>query len=117
MPIREITGVGALQGIRLSTESLLTTQLAKYIPMANLNNSRFIEKVCYASIINSLYTDSKILSAFSQNKEICLWISPPLVVKMSDIDYFIDALDKTLKKGLNRLVIELFNSKVFSLFD
>tara|TARA_B110000027_G_C16106093_1_gene295362 strand:+ start:123 stop:1538 length:1416 start_codon:yes stop_codon:yes gene_type:complete len=114
--IKEIKGVGALQGIRLSTESLLSTQLTKYIPMVNLNNSRFIEKVCYASIINSLYTDSKILSAFSQNKEICLWISPPLVVEMSDIDYFIAALDKTLKKGLNRLAIELFNSKVFSLF-
>ncbi len=114
--IKEIKGLAALQGLRLNTDSLVINKLTKFVPLINLNNSRFIEKVCYASIVNSLYKDSNILTAFSQNKEICLWVSPPLVTEMKDIDYFINSLDKTLEKGLDKLVIELFNSKVSSLF-
>jgi len=114
--IKEIRGVGALQGFRLSTESLLTNKLTKYVPMVNLNNSRFIEKICYASIIYNLYYEFNILAAFATNKEICMWVSPPLIIGEEDIDYFMDSLNKTLDKGLDQLALNLFKSKISSLF-
>lgn len=114
--IKEIKGVGALHGLRLRTDSLIVNKLTSYVPVIKLNNSRFIEKVCYASIIFNLYSEFNILSAFATNKDICMWVSPPLIVEEEDINYFMNSLDKTLQKGLDQLVINLFKSKISSIF-
>ncbi len=112
--IEELRGVGALQGFKLNTKSLVIKKISNFIPLPKFDKSRFIDKLCYASIVNNMYKEHKILTSFSLNKDICLWVSPSLITNEEEIEIFFKALNKTLEKGLNKLVFNLLNSKFFN---
>ena len=102
--ISEIRGQGCLQGIIFNSGPNILKQLISYIPIELTNDKRFLSKLVTSSVIGNLYSEFNILSSLGQNKEICLWVSPSLIIEEKQIDYFFKSLDKTLSYGLFKLV-------------
>ena len=55
------------------------------------------------SILRHLYREFGILTHFTPPRPDMLVIMPPLIIKKSEIDFFINAIDKTLELGLKKL--------------
>lgn len=113
--VSEIRGIGALQGIKLNIEMLSLHKLSKFMYLKNLKTERFFDKLCCAAIVKRLYDKHKILISFSLGKDICLWLSPSLIISKEDIEFVTSSLRSTLKLGLNKLVKDLITSKFKSM--
>ena len=79
-------------------------KITKLLPSSFFKDERFLPKLATASVISELYDEHNILTFYGSNTDIPLIISPPLVVKEKEIDYFISSLDQVLQKGLLRLI-------------
>ncbi len=102
--IKEIRGEGCLQGIIFNSGPKVLKQLISYIPTELTKDDRFLSKLITSSIISNLYSEFNILASLGQNREICLWISPSIIINNKEIDYFFDSLDKTLEHGYLKLI-------------
>lgn len=111
--ISEVRGSGALNGILIKAKSKLIDSISKFIPSDLFKDERFLPKVATAAIISELYDVHGILTFYGSNREIPLIISPALIVKDDEMNYFIDSLDKTLKKGLISLILKFAKNKFF----
>ena len=109
--IKEIRGKGCLQGILFYSGPNLIKNILSLIPSSITKDNRFIDKLIVSSIIDSLYREHDILTSLGQNREICLWISPPIIVNQEEIDYFFSSLDKVLEKGIINIVSGFIKNK------
>tara|TARA_Y100000590_G_scaffold274081_1_gene307750 strand:+ start:2013 stop:3428 length:1416 start_codon:yes stop_codon:yes gene_type:complete len=109
--IKEVRGAGCLQGIIFNSGPEIIKKIISIIPSELTKDERFINKLITSSVINSLYTDYNILTSLGQNKEICLWISPSLIVNEEEIKYFFDSLDKTLNYGIIKLITKFIKNR------
>ncbi len=110
--IKEFRGSGALFGLFLKKPSKLISQAISVLPGELFKDPRFLEKLILSSIIDDLYEDGKVLTFTSLGRDLHLIISPPLIVKKEEIDYFIESLDKTLSKGIPSLVGNFCKNKL-----
>ena len=110
--IIELRGQGCLQGIIFNSGPDILKKIISIIPSDITRDERFISKLITSSVISNLYTEFNILASLGQNKDICLWISPSLIVTEQEVSYFFDCLDKTLNHGLLKL-ITIFLKKKF----
>ena len=111
--IEDVRGSGALNGILIKARSKLINSTAKIIPIEFFKDERFLPKLATAAVISELYDEHNILTFYGSNREIPLIISPSIIVTDDEIDYFIDALDKTLEKGLITLILKFAKNKFF----
>lgn len=112
--VGDVRGIGALNGIIINTQTTLLESITKFFPIAFIKDERFFSKLVTASIINELYDKHNILTFYGSNREIPLIISPSLIVTDDEIDYFLNALDKTLEKGLMHLVLKFVKNKLLN---
>jgi len=113
--ISEVRGKGCLQGIVLTTgivESIFTS-IGGLIPISFLKDKLALRKILISSIIFHLYEKYNILTFYGSNYGIPLKVSPSLIVNKKEVDYFMSSLDKTLKIGLSKLVLDFIKSKFF----
>ena len=68
--------------------------------------------ILMGSIVRYLYREFGVLTHFTAPRPDMLVIMPPLIIKESEIDLFIDAVDKTLKFGLGRLFTKFLINNV-----
>lgn len=113
--INDVRGVGALMGIKLKNNINIFEKFRNLLPFKILSK-RIIERIYLASIIKHMYEQHNILLTFTMNKEQCLLIAPCLIIKDEDIENLSSSLDKTFKLGLNKLVLNLINTRIFNLF-
>jgi len=111
--IREVRGSGALNGILINAKSKLIDSISKLIPLDFFKDESFLPKLATASVISELYDEHDILTFYGSNREILLIISPSIIVTDDEIDCFINALDKTLEKGLINLILKFAKNKFF----
>lgn len=110
--IKEVRGAGSLNGIIINDEiNFALKKLADIIPHKLFKDKRFFSKLITGSVISDLYNAHGILTFFGSNREIPLVISPSLVATDDDIDYFLDALDKTLSQGKYKLMFKFAKFK------
>jgi len=109
--IKEIRGKGCLQGILFNTGPDILKKILSFIPSKMTKDNRFIDKLVVSSVIDSLYSEHNILTSLGQNEEICLWISPPIIVNQEEIDYFFSSLDKVLEKGFTNIISSFVKKK------
>ena len=109
--IKEIRGKGCLQGILFNTGPDILKKILSFIPSKMTKDNRFIDKLVVSSVIDSLYSEHNILTSLGQNEEICLWISPPIIVNQEEIDYFFSSLDKVLEKGFTNIILSFVKKK------
>ena len=104
--ISEILGKGLLQGLILKSDFKYIETIIKNIPINFIKDKKSLfSKLPYIALIDHLYLNFKILTHITPNYEIFI-ISPALIVDKKQIDYFIDSLEKSFKKGLNIIVLE-----------
>ena len=110
--IKEFRGSGALFGLFINKPNKIINQAINILPGELFKDARFLEKLILSSIIDDLYEDCRVLTFTSLGRDLHLIISPPLIVKEDEIDYFINALDKTLSKGILKLVGKFCKNKL-----
>ena len=110
--IKEFRGSGALFGMFINKPNKIINQVINILPGELFKDPRFLEKLILSSIIDDLYEDSKVLTFTSLGRDLHLIISPPLIITKEEIEYFINALDKTLAKGIPSLVGKFCKNKL-----
>ena len=103
--VREVRGEGALYGLVLNTDTNPALRAAANVaPGAIFDDERFFDKLITSSVVSELYRSHDVLTFFRSNREIVLVVSPALIATDGELDYFLDALDKTLAVGKLSLV-------------
>ena len=102
-----------MQGVLFNSGPDFFSQVLKFLPTKLTNDSRFLSKLITSSVISSLYDDYDILTSLGQNKEICLWISPSVIVADKEIDYFFESLESLLDKGIINCLLKFVKKQVF----
>ncbi len=110
--IKKHAGSGALHGLFFNEPSSILQKMVSFIPGEFYKDPNFLLKLVTASVISAVYDNHSILSFTSLGVDIHMIISPPLIIKDEEIEMFIDALDKTLDKGIVSLVTK-FAAKKF----
>jgi len=110
--ISEIRGSGCLQGIIFNSGPEILKKIVSLIPSDLTNDERFISKLITSSVISNLYSEFKILASLGQNKDICLWISPPIIVTEDEVKYFFESLDNTLNNGFLKLITNFIKKRL-----
>ena len=114
--ILETKGSGCLHGIFFSSRNLkkITDLFAKILPVSFLKDDQAIFKLLCASVIFHLYNNYNILTYYGSNIGIPLKVSPSVIVSEDEIKYFFESLDKTLKVGFNKLLVDFTKNKIFN---
>ena len=109
--IKEIRGTGCLQGIIFHSGPEIIKKIIALIPSELTKDERFVNKLITSSVISTLYSEFNILASLGQNRDICLWISPSLIINKDEVKYFFDSLDKTLNYGMIKLVTKFVKNR------
>ncbi len=96
--INKIVGEGLYLGIVFNFTPFKNFVKDIHIPFIN-----DFKVILMGSILRHLYREFGILTHFTPPRPDMLVIMPPLIIKKSEIDFFIDAIDKTLELGLKKL--------------
>ena len=103
--VDEVRGEGALYGLVLNTEtSPVVRAAATVVPGAIFHDEKFFDKLITSAVVAELYRSHDVLTFFRSNREIVLVVSPALIATDEELDYFLNALDKTLAVGKLNLV-------------
>ena len=112
--IIDVRGMGAHFGILIDASfNALIRKALSVFPSEFINDERFLRKLTISSIISELFTKHNILTYYGDNRETMLLISPMLITKDDQLDYFLNALDQTLKKGKYKLITKFAKQKIF----
>ena len=107
--IQEIKGNGILNGIIFKSYPSSIGNFLEKIPSEFIKDrSFFLKKLTATAISCELYKNFNILTSINDSSfsnHLC--ISPSLVIKDAEVDYFFDSLDKTLTADLNLKSVEL----------
>jgi putrescine aminotransferase len=111
--VNAISGVGALHGVFLGGGPKILDMAAKLAPGFS-GDPQFRTKLITLSVIAHLYREHGVMTYYSPNGENPLMVAPSLVAGPAEVEYFLDALDATLAKGLPRLLTGFVREKVTS---
>jgi putrescine aminotransferase len=109
--VSQVQGVGALHGVFLNSGPRILNLAAKLIPGFS-HDPQFCTKLVALSVIARLYRKHKILTYYSPNGQNPLMVAPTLAAGPEEIEYFLEALDETLSRGLPRLLTSFIGEKV-----
>lgn len=110
--ISAVRGAGALHGVFFSADSRIIDLGARVAPADLARDPAFRTKLVACSVIAELYRSHRILTYFSPNAETPLMVAPSLVISPDDLEHFLDCLDRTLAKGLPRLLAGFVRDRV-----
>jgi putrescine aminotransferase len=108
-----VAGTGALWGVFLTGGPKVLDIAGKLAPGFS-GDPHFRTKLITLSVIAELYREHDIVSYYSPNVENPLVVAPTLAIEPDDLEHFLDGLDKTLAKGLPRLLARFVREKVGS---
>ncbi|MBB5134565.1 putrescine aminotransferase [Thermocatellispora tengchongensis] len=111
--VGRVAGTGALWGVFLIGGPKVLDLAAKLAPGFS-GDPNFRTKLITLSVIADLYREHGIVSYYSPNADNPLVVAPTLTIEPDDVEYFLDGLDKTLAKGLPRLLGRFVREKVGS---
>lgn len=111
--IAQVKGVGSLWGVFLDGGPKLLDLAGKLAPGFS-GDPQFRTKLITLSVIAELFREHGIVAYYSPNVENPLMVAPTLAAETEDIEYFVGSLDKTLSKGLPRLLSRFVREKVGS---
>lgn len=112
----DVRGAGALYGLFLDGGPKVLNLAARLAPGGFRNDPLFRTKLITCAVINELHREHGIYTYYTLNGRSPLVVAPPLVVEPDDVEYFLDCLDKTLAKGLPRLLTTFVRGKVSALW-
>ena len=100
-------GCGAIQKIYLNNFSEVQNIISKKLnnkekKIIDLIKARLLE----VAIIDELYNSYKIFAYYTLSTIV---ISPALVIKTKELNYFFDCLDKILNIGVENIIVKYLN--------
>ncbi|MFC4586663.1 aspartate aminotransferase family protein [Sphaerisporangium corydalis] len=110
--VAEVRGAGALYGIFLDGGPKILDLVARIAPAGLARDPNFRIKLITCAVVDALYRDHDIYTYYTLNGRNPLVAAPAAVAEPADVEYFLDALDQTLAKGLTRLVSRFVREKV-----
>lgn len=110
--VADIRGAGALYGIFLDGGPRILDIAAKLAPRGMARDPNLRIKLITCAVIDALYRDHGVYAYYTLNGRNPLVAAPPLVAEPADIEYFLDALDQTLTKGMSKLLSRFVREKV-----
>lgn len=112
--IDDVRGSGALNGVIINKDiNPIIKSAISFLPAKVFKDERFMAKLITGSVISELFNTHNILTFYGSNREIPLIISPSLIISDEELDRFLDALDKTLAIGKNKLILNFIKQKYF----
>lgn len=84
------------------------------MPSKFFKDKFLIEKIIAGSVVDYMYRKHSILTYFAINEDIIFKISPPVIIKEKELMIFFKALDLTLDKGINNLILQFIKRKFFA---
>ncbi len=107
--IDQVKGNGILNGIVFKSYPSQIAEILEKIPSSFIKDkSFFLKKITATAVSSELYSKHNILTAINDSSfSNHLWVSPSLIIKEKEIDYFFECLDKTLDGNLNLKSIEV----------
>jgi putrescine aminotransferase len=109
--VDRVAGTGALYGVFLGGGPKLLDLAGKLVPGFR-NDPRFGTKLITLSVIAHLFREYRIMTYYSPNAENPLMVAPTLVIEPAELEFFLDALEATLSRGLPRLLTAFVRDKV-----
>jgi len=107
--IDQVKGNGILNGIVFKSYPTQIASLLEKFPLDFIKDkSFFLKKITATAISSELYKKYNILTAINDSSfsnHLC--ISPSLVIKKEEVEYFFDCLSKILNENLNLKSIEI----------
>ena len=111
--VGHVSGVGALHGVFLDGGPRILNLASRLAPGFS-GDPQFRTKLVTLSVIAHLYREHNVMTYYSPNGANPLMVAPSLVAGPAEVEYFLDALDETLAKGLPRLLTSFVREKVTS---
>ena len=109
-------GAGSAFGVKFKKNfilKLININIKKMISKF-FKDQFLIEKIIAGSIVDHLYRKYSILTYFAINEDIIFKISPPVIIKEKELMIFFKALNLTLEKGINNLILQFIKRKFFA---
>ncbi|MEU4179547.1 aminotransferase class III-fold pyridoxal phosphate-dependent enzyme [Streptomyces sp. NPDC026589] len=112
--IADVRGAGALYGIFLDGGPRILDLAAKIAPGGLARDPLLRTKVITCAVVNAMYHDHDVYMYYTLNGRSPLVAAPCLVAGPDEVEIFLDAFDKTLAKGMNRLLTAFLKDKAVS---
>jgi len=114
--VLETRGSGCLHGIFFDSRHFkkISKFFSKIFPISFLKDDQAIFKLLCASVIFHLYKNYNILTFYGSNLGIPLKVSPSVIASPDQIKYFFESLDKTLKVGFYKLLLDFAKNKILN---
>lgn len=110
--VAEVRGAGALYGIFLDGGPKILDLAARLAPIGLARDPNFRVKLITCAVVDGLYRDHDVYAYYTLNGRNPLVAAPSPVAGPAEVEYFLTALDRTLAKGLARLVGRFVREKV-----
>lgn len=103
--IKEIKGIGCLQGIILSN-NLIDKAAILFNKSKTLKKKKsLLNKVPAAALSDYIFKNFGIYTVLSENKDTVIFsIAPSLIVEKKHINYFFNSLDSSLNYGIDKII-------------
>lgn len=103
--IKEVRGVGTLMGMMFKSPYEFVEKTLIKLPIKFIRDkTEFINKITAAAVVEELYKTHGILTTITPVQQGMIAITPSIIAKEQDLDYFIGCLDSSLQKGLASLI-------------
>jgi len=106
--IKETRSIGLLGAVEFKPLQNKIIELLR----KNKSVDNLFDGIITGFIVSQLLEQFNILTFAGQHQMNCLFINPPLIAAESDIDYFIESLDKLLAGGIVNLVTKYIEMRV-----
>lgn len=113
--IEKIEGCGAHFGIKFKLDFPNLKKVLAIIPGKFFSDKLFVDKVIVTALIDYLYRKHNILTIFTANKEVFLWLSPSLVVTKKEIDFLYKSIESCFEVGLKEIVYKFIKKRILRL--
>ncbi len=100
--IKTINGSGCLNGVSIKSPLESIEKIFSEIPINFIKDRKnFFNKVTTIAICNALYDKHNIFCTIRENgNNVYLSVSPSLIVKKEELEYFVNSLDNIFSSGL-----------------
>ncbi|QDY80318.1 aspartate aminotransferase family protein [Streptomyces qinzhouensis] len=112
--IADVRGAGALHGVFLDGGPRILDLAAKLAPGGLARDPLLRTKLITCAVINAMYREHDVFLYYTLNGRSPLVVAPPLVAGPAEVEIFLDAFERTLAKGLTRLLTAFVKDKAVS---
>jgi putrescine aminotransferase len=116
--IDEVRGVGAINGVALSSPIDLVRRAVAKLPGDLVGDKmELFERIPVSAVVDELYERHGILCSISQNSDkVLLLATPALIISDDEIRRFLDALEQCLAPGLGGLIVRFVAKRLGAIF-